>query len=140
MRKFKAKKSGSIYLFLVAALLFPIVIFVIQQPSSSAEMAVNLLAFLPLIIFLWAYLSTAYWIDDDKLFYRSAFISGSVRVENIRKLTVNKTLWSGTKPALATNGIIVHYGYDEVYVAPKEKEKLIQVLLEMNPNIEIVNN
>jgi len=47
-------------------------------------------------------------------------------------------MWSGTKPALARNGLIIKFNkYDEIYIAPERNNELISDLLKVNPEIKI---
>lgn len=146
MKVFKAKKGVGIYLFLLIALLFQLWLVyaqwdliksVFSKQPFSAELLLLLLGSLPFIVLLWAYLNTNYWIDSQVLYYKSAFLSGKIPIETIKRIKQNTTLWSGNKPALAKNGLIIQYGYDEIYIAPEEPEQLIKELLKINPKISI---
>lgn len=91
------------------------------------------------VFMLWLWFGTYYRIKDGTLFYYSGPIRGSLKIQDINTLIVNKTLWVGMKPALATNGIIVKYNkYDEVYLSPRDKDAFIKELLKFNGNIKIV--
>lgn len=47
-------------------------------------------------------------------------------------------MWSGIKPALATNGLLIKFNsYGEVYIAPENNDELIADLLKGNPGIKI---
>jgi len=47
-------------------------------------------------------------------------------------------MWSGTKPALAKNGLIIKYSkYDEIYLAPENNNEMVTDLLKINPNIKV---
>lgn len=132
-QKFTAKKD-KFWIYIFISLLFPIYIY------SLDEIDVNLMyylipAFLPFIIFIWAYFSTVYYIDSQYFYYKSAFLKGRIEIEKIKEIEQNKTLWSGVKPALAAKGLIIKYGYDEIYVAPLSNEQLTQALLKINTNI-----
>ena len=49
-----------------------------------------------------------------------------------------KTMWVGLKPALATGGIIIKYNrFDDIYLAPKNNEELIEDLLKLNRDIVV---
>ena len=49
-------------------------------------------------------------------------------------------MWSGTKPALAKNGLIIkHHTYDEIYVAPENKTEMISDLLKVDSDIKITD-
>jgi len=64
---------------------------------------------------------------------------GKFSVSSIQKIAINKTLWVGTRPATARNGIIIYYNkYDEIYFSPSDNEAFATALLEINPEIEVV--
>ena len=49
------------------------------------------------------------------------------------------TLWVGTRPATAKNGVIIYYNkYDEIYFSPSDNEAFVAALLEINPEIKVV--
>lgn len=132
-QKIQAKK-GSFYIYIICSLILPIYIcfFVIDQ---IADFWFILPAFLPFLLFIWIYFSTIYHLDNRFFYYQSAFLKGKIEIDKITEVQTNKTLWSGVKPALATKGIIIKFGYDEIYVAPIHNQELIQALLKVNPNI-----
>jgi hypothetical protein len=85
------------------------------------------------------YTHTYYTIDGDELRWRSSILSGRFSVSSIHKVSVNKTLWVGTRPATARNGVIIYYNkYDEIYFSPSDNEAFVATLLEINPEIEVV--
>ena len=72
--------------------------------------------------------------DGDQVFYSESFLFSS-----IREVVVNQTLWVGTKPATARNGVIIYYNkYDEIYFSPADNEAFVAALLKINPEIEVV--
>jgi len=77
----------------------------------------------------------------DKLHYRSGPLRGELRVEDIRAITIGKTMWAGVKPALATNGLIIKYSRSsELYIAPESNSAMVQDLLAINPKIRVVTD
>jgi hypothetical protein len=89
--------------------------------------------------FLWSWFDTCYIIDGEVLKYRSGPLKGGIKIDEIRKVEVNKTLYSGIKPALGPNGIIIYFGkFDEIYFSPKEKEKFVALLQSVNPAIQVM--
>jgi hypothetical protein len=85
------------------------------------------------------YTHTYYKIDGDELRWRSSILFGKFSVSSIQKITINKTLWVGTRPATARNGVIINYNkYDEIYFSPSDNESFVAALLEINPEIEMV--
>ncbi len=90
---------------------------------------------------IWILLDTKYRIEENKLFYCSGPIRGSIIIEQIRKVERwNKCyVTSFIKPALGKDGLIIYYEkFEDTYISPKNKEEFITALLEINPNIEVV--
>lgn len=112
----------------------------IRSGISGAE---ALIAFVILaattLMMIAFYTHTYYTVDGDKLHWRSSILSGRFSVSSIHKVSVNKTLWVGTRPATARNGVIIYYNkYDEIYFSPSDNEAFVAALLEINPEIEVV--
>jgi hypothetical protein len=85
------------------------------------------------------YTHTYYTIDEDQLRWRSSILFGRFSISSIQKIAVNQTLWVGTRPATARNGVIIYYNkYDEIYFSPSDNEAFVAALLEINPEIEVI--
>ena len=85
------------------------------------------------------YTHTYYRIEGDELRWRSSILFGKFSVSSIHKVAVNQTLWVGTRPATARNGVIIYYNkYDEIYFSPLDNEAFVAALLEINPEIKVV--
>ena len=92
----------------------------------------------PLILIFWIYFDTFYKIENNKLIYRSGFLRGKIEILNIKEILKGKTMWSGIKPALARNGLIIKFNkYDEIYIAPENNDELISDLIKLNSEIKI---
>ncbi len=135
MTIFKANK-GDFWIYILLSLLLPLSVIFISENVRLISIQF-LVLFLPFFIFLWAYLSTKYMIDQNYLFYQSTYLKGKIEIHKIKEIQVNKTLWIGLKPALASKGLIIKYGFDEIYIAPKNNKELIDALLQINPIINI---
>ena len=112
----------------------------IRSGISGAE---ALIAFVILaattLMMIAFYTHTYYTVDRDELRWRSSILSGRFSVSSIHKVSVNKTLWVGTRPATARNGVIIYYNkYHEIYFSPADNEAFVAALLEINPEIEVV--
>ena len=138
MRIYKPKRNVLINLALIGTTLLPFIIFM-QNPETFTEKPFILLPLLsPLILVFWAYFDTSYKIIDKQFFYRSAFLKGKIDIETIKEITKGKTKWTGIKPALALNGLIIKFNrFDDVYIAPENNDEVITDLLSINPNIKI---
>ncbi|MBB1138884.1 PH domain-containing protein [Myroides sp. WP-1] len=137
MKKFSAKRKG-FFIYLVLTSIFPIIILFSHEGNLNTIWFDLLLSSIPFCLLLWIYFSTSYWIQDNHLYYRSAFIRGKIDIIRITEIQLGKTLWVGLKPALSTKGMIIKYNtYDEIYLAPVNNETLTDALVKINPDIEL---
>ena len=91
------------------------------------------------LVMIAFYTHTYYRIEGDELRWRSSILFGKFSVSSIHKVAVNQTLWVGTRPATARNGVIIYYNkYDEIYFSPSDNEAFVAALLEINPEIKVV--
>lgn len=138
MKTYKAKRKGLINYLLIGAVVLPIAIFFLDKDTFIKNPFILLPLLSPLALIVWIYFDTLYKIEKNQLIYRSAFLRGRIDISKIKEIVVGKTMWSGIKPAMATNGLIIKFNsYDEVYIAPKNNDELIADLLELNPGIKI---
>jgi hypothetical protein len=137
--KFKAKRGAFIKALVVVFFIAP-VLLVLLLPGTMLEKPVAIaILFVPFFLFLWIYIDTSYAIDNGKLFYRSAFLRGSIPINNIQKVVKGKTAWSGIRPATASNGLsIVFDKADEVYISPENNDLLLSELLRQNAGIKVL--
>ncbi len=92
-------------------------------------------------LLLWIRCDTRYFITGDQLKIRQGPIKMTIAITDIRSLTINKTLWTGLKLALARKGIIIKYNkYDEIYISPKDKDSFIKELQKINSRIEVTDS
>ncbi|RXF70128.1 PH domain-containing protein [Arcticibacter tournemirensis] len=124
----------------VLILLIPLSEIVKNIDDKSAILTlVIILAVISLL--LWVRFGTYYVIKESRMLYRSGPIRGSIDIQSVHSLTKNKTLWLGTKPALARKGIILKYNkYDDIYISPKNKDQFIAELLKRNNNIQVTES
>lgn len=138
MKKYKAKRKGFIHILILFFGLFPIVVYLIGRDEFNARPYFILPLLIPIVLILWIYIDTYYEIKDNHLIYRSAFLRGKIDIHKIREIQQNKTLWSGVKPALSKNGLIIKFNkYDQVYIAPTDNEEMVDDLISINPNIQV---
>jgi hypothetical protein len=138
MKIYKANRKGFINYLLIAAFILPSVVFLFDINAFVAKPFMLLPLLSPLILIFWIYIDTFYKIEDEKLVYRSGFLRGTVEIPNIKEIVKGKTMWSGMKPALAKNGLIIKFNaYDEIYIAPENNDDMISDLLKVNPQIKI---
>ena len=126
MKIYKANKKGHITYLLLAIVIVNIVIALFQKEAIADNPLIIVILLIPVFLFFWIYYDTSYAIDDKYLIYRSGFIRGKVEIRSITEIDCGKTLWSGLKPALATNGLIIRFNtFDEIYIAPEDNNLLI---------------
>ena len=143
MNQFKSRKSLP-FKILLSLLVLSICAFILLQVSTnrfnndsifSIVLACGLIAFL-----VWIYYGTFYSLSEQYLIYTSGPIRGKISVSTINRITKNKTMWAGLKPATATKGLILRYNrYDEIYISPETNDSFIEQILKINPNIEVVS-
>jgi hypothetical protein len=139
MRKFKTNRNGFIKTLLLASLMLPIIVFFLSREEVSRNLIVTGLTLTPLSFFLWIYFGTYYILEDKKLFYKSAFVSGQIDVTKIREIIKGRTTWTGIKPATAAKGLLIKFNtYDEIYISPEDNDSLIEALKEINDKIRVM--
>lgn len=141
MKIYKAKKIGPT-IFLITVYFVVLALMFFNDPTDFFQKSHWIFpAILPLALGLWSLLHTYYKIQGNKLIYRSGYIYGEIDIKSIKEIIKGKTRWIGQKPALATGGLIIKYNsFDDVYLAPKNSDELIEDLLEMNGNIILTEN
>ena len=138
MKTYKANRKGFIRYILIGFFLLPILIFYLDKNTFIEKPFILLPLLSPLALIAWAYFGTVYKIEEKDLIYRSAFLKGRITILNIKEIQKGKTMWSGIKPALAKNGLIVKFDkYDEIYLAPEDNDEMVADLLKINPEIKV---
>lgn len=139
------KKFNTDHHILTVSLLWITVLILLATPffapnNTFTEMIPMIIIVICAMILLWILLDTKYVIDHSYLYYYSGPIRGKIDIFNINAIEIQKNwLVSATlKPALGSKGLIIKYNaYDDIYVSPRDKQKFIETLLELNPTIEI---
>ncbi|EAR12616.1 hypothetical protein PI23P_08320 [Polaribacter irgensii 23-P] len=138
MKIYKANRKGLINYLLIGFVLLPVIMFFIDKNTLTEKPFILLPLLSPLVLIFWIYFDTFYKIENNELIYRSGFLRGKVKIPMIKEIRKGKTMWSGIKPALARNGLIIKFNkYDEIYIAPESNNELISDLLKVNPEIKI---
>lgn len=138
MKKYKANRKGFFFPLIIILL---IAFMVINISLTKGEKFFFIQSFLvaPLFLFLSMYFNTYYVIEKGLLKYQSGFMKGNIPICNIIEIQKNKTLWSGKKPALSKNGLIIKYNkFDEIYIAPENNDEMLADLLAINNKILII--
>lgn len=138
MKIYKANRTGFINYLLIGSIILPIVVFYLDKNTISEKPFILLPLLSPIILIFWIYFDTSYKIENNELIYRSGFLRGKIEIPNIKEILKVKTMWSGVKPALARNGLIIKLNkYDEIYIAPENNDELISDLIKLNSEIKI---
>jgi len=138
MKIYKANRKGLINYLLIGAMILPIIVFFLDKNTFTEKPFILLPLLSPLILIFWIYFDTFYKIEKNELIYRSGFLRGKIEILNIKEILKGKTMWSGIKPALAKNGLIIKFNkYDEIYIAPENNDELISDLIKLNSEIKI---
>ena len=138
MKIYKPNKKGLINYLLIGSVILPMIIFFLDKNTFTEKPFILLPLLSPLILIFWIYFDTYYKIENNELIYRSGFLRGKVEIPTIKEILKGKTMWSGIKPALAKNGLIIKFNkYDEIYIAPESNNELISDLLKLNSEIKI---
>lgn len=138
MKIYKANRKGFINYLLIGFVIVPVLIFILDQNTFIEKPFILLPLLSPLIILFWIYFDTYYKIENNQLIYHSGFLRGNIEIMYIKEIKKSKTMWSGLKPALAKNGLIIKFNtYDEIYIAPENNHELIADLLKVNSKINV---
>lgn len=140
MKKFSTDHHiPTVSLLWITVLILFITPFFAPSNSLSEIIPIILIAICGCVL-VWILLDTKYVIDHSYLYYYSGPIRGKIDIFNINTIEVQKKWWINAtlKPALGTKGFILKYNaYDDIYVSPRDKQKFVEALLELNPTIEI---
>jgi hypothetical protein len=141
---FKNRKGLSFQLTVIGLMTLFIGVFILRIVEEEAKQ-IHLIwpDFLMLgvtSLLLWLYFGTEYNLTQYTLKYKSGPIRGEIKVEQITEILVGKSMWTGLKPATATNGLIIKYGkYEEIYISPQTNETFVKKILEFNQSITITS-
>jgi len=142
--KFRSKKGFMMVSVVLTVSTFLTYLLISGFNNSDKDLSlwlpsIVLILAIPLFL-LWILLQTYYTLEEGNLKYVSGPIRGSIKISEITKVTKNTTLWVGLKPATARKGIIIEYDqFNEMYISPSNNDHFIQKLLEINPNIEVID-
>lgn len=139
---FKSRMSIFFKILIFGSLILMVTVIILSWLDPEMRFALKFwLTFLLLAIsgfLIWAIRKTMYEITPEFLHYQFGPMVGKIPIQSIKSLEVNKTLWAGNKPAMATQGIIVKYNsYDEVYISPQTNETFVEEILKVNPKIQV---
>lgn len=98
---------------------------------------IAILVLVPLSFFLiWLWFTTGYVIDGDVLIVKFGPFKKKIHIGEISRIRRTKNPLSA--PALSLNRLEITYTrYGLTLISPKDQEKFVSILLEINPNIEV---
>lgn len=138
MKTYKANRKGLIHILLIGSALLPVVVYFIDKKTFAATPFMLFPLVIPFMLIAWLYFDTFYKIENDQLIYHSGFLKGKIEIRSIKEILKGKTMWSGIKPALAQNGLIIKFNkFDRIYIAPENNDEIIEDLLKINSEIKI---
>ncbi|MDX1350761.1 MAG: PH domain-containing protein [Putridiphycobacter sp.] len=89
-------------------------------------------------LLLWIWHHTYYRVENNHLIYHSGPFKGKIDIEDIKKITVNKTSYVGLKFGLARNGIIIESTtHMDLYISPQNAGAFLKKIVEINPAITL---
>ena len=135
---YKSKKD-----ILVGVVIWGVALFLLYSIYEAVFIEVNILgavvmtALLVLLIIFW--FRTIYKIEGDILHIYYGPFRFHVVISEITSIRLAKNIFTG--PSLSIERIEITYSkYHVIQISPKEKEKFVNMLLQMNPNIKILHN
>ena len=132
MEKFKSKIDLSIVIFL--SIIFGWVL--IRSAYDGIWIMVAIICF-PIAFILHMYLTTFYTIQGGKLIIKCGFfINVLIDIQDIKSISESYNIMSS--PALSFSRLEILYNkFDAILISPKNKERFIEAIQKINPQIEI---
>ncbi|HLW20479.1 MAG TPA: PH domain-containing protein [Cyclobacteriaceae bacterium] len=140
MKTYRANRKGPVVYILLGGFIYFVILYFIHKDAFSEKPYLLIPFFCIVALGLWVYFDTSYRVKEGKLIYKVAFFSGKININDIREILIGSSIWgwAGIKPALSSDGIIIKYNrFDDVFIAPENKEELIADLLELNGTIKL---
>lgn len=136
MRKiYKSKMSKGLIISLV--LLFLYVVY--QMITEPVGFWIILICLIFVVVFFYNILSLRYTIENKKLIVTTKiFYHKSIDIKSIRKIEETNTIISA--PANSFDRLeIIYNKFDNLVVSPENKQRFIEDLLAIHPEIEVKN-
>ncbi|MGK4568674.1 PH domain-containing protein [Flavobacterium sp. 3HN19-14] len=145
MQVFDSRKNKFTVIFLGAmAILIPLpLLLTFGETDLKTEIFLGFLFFGISGFFVWILFDTKYKIDAELMYFASGPFRGKIKIASIRRIEYDKS-WFKTsfyKPALHQDGLMIYYDkFEDIFIAPKDKEGFIAALKAINPEIEITKS
>ncbi|MCA0983460.1 PH domain-containing protein [Halobacillus yeomjeoni] len=89
-------------------------------------------------LLLWIWFKTGYLLESGVLKIQSGPFKRKINIDDIYRVNKLKSLF--TAPALSVDRIVILYGNNhEIIISPKNEKEFLELLLKVNPNIELMN-
>lgn len=99
---------------------------------------VPLLVICGIILIICPFFYIRYTIDGQNLTIKTGPFKSSIDIKEIKSIEPSSSILSS--PAGSMKRICISYGkYDEVLISPSNQDDFIQELLEINPDIKLIN-
>lgn len=139
-----AYNKFSYLIFIVLSFPLGVLIYIyLTEPEESKPCLIFGVLLMSLFLFLLhAYKNTRYTINKDFLTYQMSFFHGEIDIQKIRKIEYNNSIFVNSilKIGWSHKGLIITYNnYDDIFLAPKNKEDFVIQILKINPRIKIEN-
>ena len=140
MRQFKPKRDFfriKLYLFFI----IPIIVLLIIQDATWKEIVFMsiLLVTISVCKTLLMFHTSSFIIEGNILKCKVLAYSEVINITNIKKLEVGKTNYISRIIATGDNGITIVNNYEKIYLAPENNQEMVQALLEINPDIQVID-
>jgi hypothetical protein len=134
MQKVFPSKIGLEFV-LPMGLVFSSVVFLTASSNNTVAQGILLFTMLAVIHLLT---NTNYTVDVEQLIIKCGFLyKKTLDINTIRK--ISKTNDPMSAPAASLDRLRIDYGkYDHILVSPREKAAFVQAILDINPNVEIL--
>lgn len=135
----RSKRLNAIFIITFAIIIAAAIPAFLQGISSEFYIVIGI-NLLSLLLLLSIALKTEYKINKNLLYWQSGPFFGKIDIKTIQKIQHHNGIFVPTiwKPALSQIGLIITYNkYDDIYISPVKQKEFIEILLEINPSIEI---
>lgn len=138
-----SKWTYLMFVFIILVMIFPVLFGGISvEDFRDTELLIYFgVASLIIGLFLWIYFGTYYKIENGYLYHRSGPFFGKMKISSIQKIKYHSGWYVPVvyKPSTDTIGLIIVYNkFDDIYISPKDRDLLVEDLLQKNAEIEII--
>lgn len=140
MKNFLSSKNAFTMIVLWSVVLFMIAMLGYNFTKGDLSIVPFIILTLATAMIIWVLLDTRYVIKNNLLLYRSGPFRGRIDIAKIKKIKRHSGMFVpvSMKPALDTNGFIISFNNDDVFVSPKNSAIFLEEIQKVNPKVEIV--